>query len=159
MLSFQSDSGAVGYGAAATPSGLNEATPSFYSTATATAEAIPSPGGISKGAVIGAAVGGSLSASLVILAGVLFCLRHRARKTMVIAVESAHTADVSSRCDQLEREVGALREQLDRLEARRLAGEYGYGGEAVLYTHEKDADLTLGMEKKDRKGSLPTYAD
>lgn len=155
----------MGYGAAATPSGLNAATPpygtaavtpTFYATS---GEAIPSGGGISKGAVIGAAVGGSLSASLVILAGVLFCLRYRARKTMVIAVESAHTADISSRCDQLEREVRGLREQLDRLEAQRLAGEYGYGGRAVLYTHEKDADLTLGTEKKDRKESLPTYAD
>ena len=69
MISFQYDSGAVGYGAAATPSGLNAATPpygtaavtpTFYATS---GEAIPSGGGISKGAVIGAAVGAGVGAA------------------------------------------------------------------------------------------------
>lgn len=117
-------------------------------------------GGVSKGTVIGAAVGGSVAASLVILAGGLFCLRYRARKTMFIAVESAHNADLGARCDQLEREMRGLREQLDRLEAQRLAGQYGYGGGAVLYTHEKDSEVfTRGAEKKEGKKGPPTYAD
>ncbi|KAJ7868941.1 hypothetical protein B0H14DRAFT_2572096 [Mycena olivaceomarginata] len=68
-------------------------------------EAVPYGGGVSKGMVICAAVGGSVAASLVILAGGLFCLRYPARKTMGIAVEGAHNADLGTRCDQLEHEV------------------------------------------------------
>ncbi|KAJ7850454.1 hypothetical protein B0H13DRAFT_1905644 [Mycena leptocephala] len=153
---------AVGTGEAATPSSSGMA-PTFYSTAAgavatsyaSSGEAVPYGGGVSKGMVIGAAVGGSVAASLVILAGGLFCLRYRARKMKFIAVESAHNTDLGTRCDQLEREV---REQLDRLEAQRLAGHYGGG--AVLYTHEKDSEVFFrGAEKKEGKEGPPTYAD
>jgi len=123
-----------------------------------TAWAVYYPGyydnGVSK-RTVAAAIGGSFAASLLVLVGAIFCLRYRARKMMVIAVEGGNNADLGRRCDQLESEVRALREQLNRSEAQRLAGVYGGG--AVLYTHEKD-DEAMG-DVKEKKECPPTYAD
>ncbi|KAJ7144469.1 hypothetical protein C8R44DRAFT_759994 [Mycena epipterygia] len=107
--------------------------------------------GVSKGPIVAAAVGGSIAACLVVFGGLLFCLRYRPRKT-VVGVDGA--ADSSRRYEDLEGQVRALREQVERLEARQLAGA---GGGAVLYTHEKDAEA---LEKDPAAKELPpTYVD
>ncbi|KAJ6563921.1 hypothetical protein B0H19DRAFT_1233118 [Mycena capillaripes] len=78
----------------------------------------------------------------------------------VIAVEGANNADLNTRCEALESEVRAMREQLDGMEARRIAGSGGYGAGAVLYTHEKDMEaFKAGADLKDAKERPPTYAD
>ncbi|KAF8142420.1 hypothetical protein K438DRAFT_1995034 [Mycena galopus ATCC 62051] len=124
---------------------------------------IPPSGGLSHGQVVAAAVGGSLGAAVLVLAGVFFLLRYRSRrghKMMVIGLEGANNAELGRRCDQLESEVRALREQLDRVEARRVGGLPGYEGGAMLYTHEKDvAAFKEGGDVKDGKFRPPTYAD
>lgn len=102
-----------------------------------------------------AAIGGSIAACLVVFGGLLFCfcLRYRPRKPVVaVAVDGA--PDASRRCEDLEGQVRALREQVERLEARQLAD---LGGAAVLYTHEKDAEA---LEKDPAVKELPpTYVD
>ncbi|KAJ7658194.1 hypothetical protein DFH06DRAFT_1196344 [Mycena polygramma] len=112
--------------------------------------------GISTGAVVGAAVGASLGASLVLLACTLFLLRYRTRKTMVIAVQGAHNEELGIRCAALESDVRALYEQLDRMEAQRLA----VGGIAMLHSDEKDLEaFGAGGYIKETKEHPPTYAD
>ncbi|KAF7328166.1 hypothetical protein MVEN_02574200 [Mycena venus] len=105
----------------------------------------------SRGPIIGAAVGGSIAASLVVLAGVLFCLRLRTRNTPAPPVEGA--SDVLRRCEALEREVSMLRERLARLEAR---GSGGAAAAATLYTNEKDG---LTLDGKAVKDQPPSYLD
>ncbi|KAJ6541407.1 hypothetical protein B0H19DRAFT_1173119 [Mycena capillaripes] len=107
----------------------------------------------SKGPIIGAAVGGSIAASLVVLAGTLFCARLRTRNTLAPPVEGA--SDVTRRCEALEREVSMLREQLARLEARLPSGS-GEGAAAILCTNEKDG---LALDGKAVKDQPPTYLD
>ncbi|KAJ7093605.1 hypothetical protein C8R44DRAFT_989977 [Mycena epipterygia] len=120
------------------------------STAIAVPQANPTP----KGSIVGAAVGGSVAACLVVLAGVLF-LRRRAR-----ARASQHTAesDFSRRCADLESQVFVLREQVNRLEAQQVRF-VGFSG-GFSYTHEKDAQaLEKGADTKSMKEAPPTYGD
>ncbi|KAJ6550212.1 hypothetical protein B0H19DRAFT_1160631 [Mycena capillaripes] len=119
--------------------------PSFFPSS-----ANESSAGLAKGSVIAAAVGGSIAASLIVVAGVLFCLRQRSRQTTAPAVEGA--SDVTRRCEALEREVAALRAQLARLEARSLGG----GAGVAMYTNEKDG---LALDGKVAKDHPPTYVD
>ncbi|KAF8164272.1 hypothetical protein K438DRAFT_1984781 [Mycena galopus ATCC 62051] len=122
-----------------------------------------SPSGLSQGQVIGAAVGGSLGAAILVLACGFFLLGYRGRrayKTMVIGLEGADNGELGRRCDQLESDVRALREQLDGFEARRLGDMPGYQGEAVLYTDEKDgAAFKHDTDVKGGKFRPPAYAD
>ncbi|KAJ6563899.1 hypothetical protein B0H19DRAFT_1139936 [Mycena capillaripes] len=138
------------------------AAPSSWSTATA----FPASGyavtnyGVPSSTIVAASVGGSIAAAVIVLLCALFFLRYRRRKTWVIAVEGANNADLNKRCEALEREVRAMREQLDGIDARRLAGVGGYGVGAVLYTHEKDVEaFKAGADLKDGKERPPTYAD
>ncbi|KAJ7486997.1 hypothetical protein FB451DRAFT_1228524 [Mycena latifolia] len=107
-----------------------------------------------KGANIAAAVGGSVAACLIILAGVLFFIRRsRARRTLVVTLDSA--AETRRRCTDLESQVHALREQVDRLEAQQLTASYGVG---ALYTHEKDpAALGKVAGGEMKQEAPPTY--
>ncbi|KAJ7734179.1 hypothetical protein DFH07DRAFT_1065294 [Mycena maculata] len=137
----------------ATPSPFEEATGvTFTGTAvaaapsfgTATTQKNGNPSAITPGPVIGAAV-------LLIVAAFVFGLHYRRARCMT-AVAVVNAPDTSTRCDDLERQLRALREQVVQLEGQQLA----YNG--VLYTHEKDE------EKADRKSitvkeALPTYAD
>jgi hypothetical protein len=134
--------------ATAFASGSGYSTPSNASFGTGTAAF----SNVSKGPIVAAAVGGSVASSLVVLAGVLFCLRLRRPHTHVPLVESA--SDTTRRCEALEREVATLRDRLARLEAR----ETGHSGRspAVLYTNEKDGVALDGKVAKDRP---PTYLD
>ncbi|KAJ7184845.1 hypothetical protein C8R46DRAFT_1065307 [Mycena filopes] len=108
--------------------------------------------GPSSSTVIGAAVGGSLAVSLLVLAGALFCLRYRVRKTRIVGIEGA--ADANNRCAVLEGEVLALREQVDRLVAHRLEDDG-----KVAYIHEKHVKELGDGTEKEAKGYLPTYAE
>ncbi|KAF8143112.1 hypothetical protein K438DRAFT_1876725 [Mycena galopus ATCC 62051] len=116
-----------------------------------------SPGSVSNrsnGPIIAAAVGGSIAASLVVLAGVLFCMRARfngkTHHTPTVAAENAE--EIAQRCTALEREVSMLRERLGRLEARRDSGPRAM----MLYTNEKDGEALDGKVAKDHP---PTYVD
>ncbi|KAF8143117.1 hypothetical protein K438DRAFT_1876731 [Mycena galopus ATCC 62051] len=108
----------------------------------------------SNGPIIAAAVGGSIAASLVVLAGVLFCMRARfngkTHHTPTVAAENAE--EIAQRCTALEREVSMLRERLGRLEARRDSGPRAM----MLYTNEKDGEALDGKVAKDHP---PTYVD
>ncbi|KAJ7693095.1 hypothetical protein B0H17DRAFT_1132797 [Mycena rosella] len=113
--------------------------------------------GISKGPVVAAAVGGSIASCLVVLAGTLFCFHHRSRpgRPPNSSADAAPAeAENKRRCDELESQVRALRDQLARLEAR------VDGGPAILYTNEKDPEaFDKPADGARRKESPPTYAD
>ncbi|KAJ6505694.1 hypothetical protein C8R47DRAFT_1209655 [Mycena vitilis] len=138
---------------------------SFATPVSVTATALPatddagvgdSNQGLSTGAVVGAAVGASLGATLVLLACTLFVLRYRTRKTTVLAIGGAYTEELGRRCAALEGDMRALREELDRMEAQRLA----VGGAAMLHTHEKDLEaFGAGGYIKETKEHPPTYVD
>jgi hypothetical protein len=112
----------------------------------------------SKGPIIAAAVGGSIVASLLVLAGALFCLRTRLplrprtpprRRSTTSAAEDP--VALAGRCTALEREVFTLRERLSRLEARTVPG-----APLMMYTNEKDGEALDGKVAKDHP---PTYVD
>ncbi|KAJ7167419.1 hypothetical protein C8R43DRAFT_174656 [Mycena crocata] len=108
---------------------------------------------LSKGPIVAAAVGASIAACLVLLAGVLFCLRSRAR---TIAFEGV--ADTARRCTDLEKQLLALGEQVTRLEAQQQAQARATG---VQYMNEKDPDALekLVADPRRTRDSLPTYMD
>ncbi|KAJ6576170.1 hypothetical protein DFH09DRAFT_1150546 [Mycena vulgaris] len=116
---------------------------------------------VSKGPIVAAAVGGSIASCLVVLAGTLFCFRHRTRRSPSLeadALAAASESRSSRRCDQLEGQLRALQEQIARLEARVDGG--GGGGGVVLYTNEKDAEvLDKNADAERRKEALPVYVD
>ncbi|KAJ7327903.1 hypothetical protein DFH08DRAFT_884155 [Mycena albidolilacea] len=112
----------------------------------------------SKGPIIAAAVGGSIAASLVVLAGALFCLRMRLPlrprtpprdRSPTSAAEDP--VALAGRCTALEREVSTLRERLSRLEARTVPA-----APLMMYTNEKDGEALDGKVAKDHP---PTYVD
>ncbi|KAJ7430772.1 hypothetical protein B0H11DRAFT_1942646 [Mycena galericulata] len=63
-----------------------------------------------------------------------------------------------ARCDDLERQLRALQEQVDRLEGQQVQLSYGGGGAGVLYTNEKDEEA-LREKKRKSDGAPPTYVD
>ncbi|KAF7333866.1 hypothetical protein MVEN_02343700 [Mycena venus] len=130
------------------PSGFFPSTPTFSfgpagsraaATALPSSASVPASGStnFSKGPVIGAAVGGSIAASLVVLAGALLCLCLRTRNIPAPPVEGLHAAGSGSR-------------------AWRHAGSGGSSAAAVLYTNEKDG---LALDGKAVKDQPPTYLD
>ncbi|KAJ6472533.1 hypothetical protein C8R45DRAFT_1013268 [Mycena sanguinolenta] len=136
------------------PSGPHS--PTFASGSTATSVFFDSSAPVSRGPIIAAAVGGSIASSLVVIAGVLFCLRTRysprAQPSSTPDIGSDDDA-VAARCTALEREVGLLRERLARLERRE---SYPRSTPALLYTNEKDGQALDGKVAKDHP---PIYID
>ncbi|KAJ7161166.1 hypothetical protein C8R46DRAFT_1106667 [Mycena filopes] len=108
--------------------------------------------GVAKAPIVAASVGSSVAVSLVLIAGVFLCFRRRERTRTRVPLAALDTA---RRCDMLEVEVRALREQLARLDARqRLSAG---GRPAVQYTNEKDAGAMLG--RRATKDGPPIYVD
>ncbi|KAJ6571232.1 hypothetical protein B0H19DRAFT_1231116 [Mycena capillaripes] len=104
-----------------TPSGGIPGTPAAHSE-------------VSRGPIIGAAVGGGIAVCVIVLAGALFCWRYRVSKAPGVSVDAR--ADGNGQYHDMS-EVRALREQLGRLEAR------------LASAHAADP----------AKEFLPTYAD
>ncbi|KAJ7131521.1 hypothetical protein C8R43DRAFT_660029 [Mycena crocata] len=110
---------------------------------------------IHKGPIIGAAIGGSIAASLAVVAVALFCVRYRVRRTHMVSIGGAMDNN-TARYNDLEAQVVALRAEVDR-----LVGLQQSGGGAVMYTNEKDAEAGVGKGAGDKgeKETLPTYGD
>ncbi|KAJ7510851.1 hypothetical protein B0H11DRAFT_1034098 [Mycena galericulata] len=110
---------------------------------------------------------GCIAGTLLVVGGILFYLRRRRirarRAPAVIAsnpfpIQMDRTdSDARARCDDLERQLRALQEQVDRLEGQQVQLSYG-GGAGVLYTNEKDEE-GLGEKKRKSDGAPPTYGD
>ncbi|KAF7349643.1 hypothetical protein MSAN_01690700 [Mycena sanguinolenta] len=114
--------------------------------------------------IVAAIVVSTVGGTLIIIATVLFFVRRRMRRRAgnwkILNTAARGDVEISRRVVQLEGEVRAMREQLDRLKAHRLAALPGYGTETALYTHEKDlAMFKQGVDVKDEKVHPPTYAD
>ncbi|KAJ7093604.1 hypothetical protein C8R44DRAFT_396747 [Mycena epipterygia] len=123
-------------------------------SATATEIVMVQANSTSKGSLVGAAVGGTIAACLVVLACAFFFLRRRVRGR---ASQRTTETDVSRRCADLESQVFVLREQVNRLEAQQVRFA---GVSEVTYTHEKDVGaLEKGAETKLMKEAPPTYGD
>ncbi|KAJ7734177.1 hypothetical protein DFH07DRAFT_844989 [Mycena maculata] len=112
-------------------------------------------GEVPQGPII---AGSTVAAVFVVAVLIFFGLRYRRARRMskltpVVAVVNG--PDTSARCDDLERQLRVLREQVVQLEGQQLT----YSG--VLYSHEKDEGER--GDKADRKSmvkeALPTYAD
>ncbi|KAJ7101224.1 hypothetical protein B0H15DRAFT_406891 [Mycena belliarum] len=132
----------------------------FAITTTATTTVQPAVGGLARGPLVAAAVGGSIASSLVVLAGTLFCFFHRARPVRSSLSGSALRPHAQADADAvraLEAELAALRARVASLEARVDAGT---GAGLVLYTNEKDAEE---LDKRVAGGgagdALPVYVD
>ncbi|KAJ7176050.1 hypothetical protein C8R43DRAFT_942860 [Mycena crocata] len=113
---------------------------------------------IHKGPIIGAAIGGSVAASLAVVLAALFCFRYRARRTHMVSIGGAMDNN-TARYNDLESQVVALRADVDRLVG--LQQMVHTDGSAVMYTNEKDAEAEIkkGTGAKGKKEALPTYAD
>ncbi|KAK6987482.1 hypothetical protein R3P38DRAFT_330127 [Favolaschia claudopus] len=112
---------------------------------------------------IAASVGASIAASLIVLGGVLFCMRTRfsasntfkskprSTFTQLPGETETETTALAWRLTSLETEATALRERVARLEARGRRSREG----AVIYLNEKDD----GMGVRRGKDCPPTYVD
>ncbi|KAJ6453704.1 hypothetical protein C8R45DRAFT_1112267 [Mycena sanguinolenta] len=110
--------------------------------------------------LVGAIIGGTLGGTLIVVTAVLFIVRRRMRCHHKIRHNVAGDAELAIHVAQLQSEVRAMREQLDRLEAYRVSALPGYGAVTPMYTHEKDlTTFKQGVEAKDEKVHPPTYAD
>ncbi|KAJ7167121.1 hypothetical protein C8R46DRAFT_1096088 [Mycena filopes] len=110
--------------------------------------------GVAKAPIVAASVGSSAAVSLILIAGVFLCFRRRERARTHVPLEGE--LDAARRCDLLEVEVRALREQLARVDARQRLSA-GRPPPAVQYTNEKDAGAILG--RRATKDGPPIYVD
>ncbi|KAJ6453709.1 hypothetical protein C8R45DRAFT_630375 [Mycena sanguinolenta] len=128
-------------------------------TVSATAVAVPQAETNVPPKPVGAIIGGTVAGTLIVIAAVLFIVRHRMRRHHQIKHNVAGDAEFGRQFAQLQSEVRAMREQLDKLEAHRVAALPGYGAVTPMYTHEKDLTaFKQGVEAKDEKVHPPTYA-
>ncbi|KAJ7501906.1 hypothetical protein B0H11DRAFT_690406 [Mycena galericulata] len=142
--------------------------PTVFTVSTTTsltfATAVPDPDPESHnktlpaGAIIAAAVGGSVAACLIVVTSTLFfCFRfHRARaRPSVTAPPDADTARIL----RLENELRVLRARVERVEVLLAASPRtgAGGGGGVMYVNEKD-DSTLA-EGPGADLTLPKYVD
>ncbi|KAJ7430775.1 hypothetical protein B0H11DRAFT_2134361, partial [Mycena galericulata] len=108
---------------------------------------------------------GCIAGTLLVVGGIFFHLRrrrtraHRARvaasKPFPMQMDRTDS-EARARCDDLERQLRALREQVDRLEGQQVQHTFGAGDARVFYTNEKDEEA-LREKKRKSDGAPPTY--